>query len=160
MGVGRDVVVRRATAQDAPGLARLRWRWRVDERSQHSELSRESFVDFLTTWTLDHLTRYAVFIAEVDGQLSGMAWLSLNDRVPSPNRLDRRSGDIQSVYVLPDLRGLRVGTQLIEALLQHARDIELRYLTVHSAETAIGFYEKLGFVHDQQWLAYPAEKLA
>jgi hypothetical protein len=26
--------------------------------------------------------------------------------------------------------------------------------------TAIGFYERLGFIHNEQWLAYPEERLA
>ena len=159
MSGGMDVRVRRATAEDAPALARLRWRWRVDELAQEALIERQAFLDFFTTWTIDHLAQYAVFVVEVEGQLAGMAWLHLADRVPSPNHLDRRSGDIQSVYILPEQRGRRAGAQLIETLLQHARNLELRYLTVHSAEAATGFYEKLGFVHEAQWLAYPDAKL-
>ena len=155
-----EIVVRRGTAQDAPALARLRWRWRVEERNEIGDLDKQSFMDFFTTWTLDNLPRYVPFLAEVDGQLAGMAWLALSTRVPSPNALDRRAGDVQSVYVVPELRGHGVGDRLITALLQHVRDIELRSLTVHSAQTAIGFYAKLGFEDDGQWMAYPKDRLA
>lgn len=150
-----DIAVRRATAVDAPALARLRWRWRVDERGQAIAIERESFVDFFATWALDHARTHLAFLAEVDGQVAGMAWLSLVDRVPSPSALDRRAGDIQSVYVIPERRGHGVGTRLIAAVIQHVRDIELVYLTVHSAADAVGFYEKLGFVNNGQWLDYP-----
>ena len=61
--------------------------------------------------------------------------------------------------ILPDLRGSGAGAKLIEALIQYARDVELRYLTVHSARDAVGFYEKLGFVHHEQWLALPDDRL-
>jgi ribosomal protein S18 acetylase RimI-like enzyme len=153
-----EVVVRRATAVDAPALARLRWRWRVEERGETGDIDREPFVDFFEGWTLDHTGSHVPFIAEVDGQIAGMAWLSLGDRVPSPQALDRRSGDIQSVYVVPELRRHSVGARLIAAAVQHARDVELVYLTVHSAVDAIGFYERLGFVDNGQWLAYPLDR--
>lgn len=150
-----DVVVRRGTAEDAPALARLRWRWRAEERGESGDMSRESFVDFFTTWALDHAGNHVPFVAEADGRLAGMAWLALSERVPSPRALDRRTGDIQSVYVIPELRGRGVGDALMAALIRHARAIELGHLTVHSATSAIGFYKKLGFLHNEQWLAYP-----
>jgi GNAT superfamily N-acetyltransferase len=150
-----EILVRRASAVDAPTLARLRWRWRVEERGEDGEIDRQSFVDFFTAWALDHAGRHLAFLAEADGQVAGMAWLSVTDRVPSPQALDRRAGDIQSVYIVPELRRRDVGTGLITAIIAHARDVELVYLTVHSAADAIGFYEKLGFVDNGQWLAHP-----
>jgi GNAT superfamily N-acetyltransferase len=136
-------------------LARLRWLWRVEERGEHGDIDRQSFLDFFTAWTLDHAGGHLAFLAEVDGQVAGMAWLALSDRVPSPRSLDRRAGDIQSVYIVRELRGQGVGARLIAAIVAHARDAELVYLTVHSAADAIGFYERLGFIHNGQWLAYP-----
>jgi GNAT superfamily N-acetyltransferase len=115
-------------------------------------------MDFFTAWTLDHAGRHLPFLAEVDGQVAGMAWLAVTDRVPSPRALDRRAGDIQSVYILPELRGQGVGKRLIAAIVAHARDVELVYLTVHSAPDAIGFYERLGFVDSGQWLAYALDR--
>lgn len=153
-----EILVRRAAPVDAPAMARLRWRWRIEERDEPGLIDRESFVDFFTTWTLDHAGRHLPFLAEVDGQVAGMAWLSVTDRVPSPRALDRRAGDIQSVYVVPQWRGQGVGTRLITAIVAHARDVELVYLTVHSAADAIGFYEQLGFVDSGQWLAYPLQR--
>jgi GNAT superfamily N-acetyltransferase len=111
-------------------------------------------VDFFTTWTLDHRATHLAFLAEVDGRLAGMAWLSLTDRVPTAHTPDRRTGDIQSVYVTPEARGRGVGARLIETILRHARDVELAYLIVHSATGAVGFYERLGFVDNGRWLVY------
>jgi GNAT superfamily N-acetyltransferase len=149
-----DVEVRRAVAVDAPLLARLRWQWRGDERGEVGLVDRESFIDYFTTWTVDHLATHLPFLAEVQGRPVGMAWLVLSNRTPSPTLMDRRAGDVQSVYIAPELRGRGVGAKLMDALLQHARDLELVYLTVHSAATATGFYAKLGFFDDNQWMAY------
>jgi GNAT superfamily N-acetyltransferase len=148
-----DVVVRRATAVDAPLLARLRWQWRGDERGEVGLVSRETFVDYFTTWTVDNLGTHLPFLAEVDGRPVGMAWLVLSSRTPSPTIMDRRAGDVQSVYIVPELRRRAVGTTLMGAVIQHARDLELVYLTVHSAATATGFYARLGFFDDHQWMA-------
>ena len=82
------VVVRKGTAEDAPGLARLRWRWRVEERGEPGD--REMFLDFFTSWVLDHLATHVPFVVEVDDRLAGMAWLMLSDRVPSPGRMPHR----------------------------------------------------------------------
>jgi len=148
------VVVRQGTAADAAELAGLRWRWRVEERGEGGDIDWQSFVDLFTAWADEH-PHHMPFVAAADGVLVGMAWLSLTERVPSPRQVGRRSGDIQSVYVVPELRGAGVGARLIEELLRYAREAGLGYLTVHSAGTAIGFYEKLGFLHNEQWMAYP-----
>lgn len=147
------VVVRKGTAEDAPGLARLRWRWRVEERDEvHGD--RELFVNFFTGWVLDHLATHLPFVVEVDDRLAGMAWLMLSDRVPSPARLDRRTGDIQSVYVLPELRGQGVGTALLNAVVAEARTRELEIVTVHSGAQAVPYYRRTGFDTDGRWLQH------
>jgi GNAT superfamily N-acetyltransferase len=147
------VVVRKGTAQDAPGLARLRWRWRVEERDEpHGH--RDMFLDFFTAWVLDHLTTHVPFVVEVDDRLAGMAWLMLSDRVPSPGTMDRRTGDIQSVYVRPELRGSGVGTALLNTVVAEARTRELEHLTVHSGARAVPYYLRVGFGADGRWLQH------
>lgn len=146
-----DATIRRGTAEDAPALARLRWRWRVEERGeQHWE--REFFLDYFTGWVIDHLNSHVPYVVEVDGRLAGMAWLHLGERIPSPVRMDRRTGDLQSVYVVPDLRNRGIGAQLLAAIVQDARNRELTRLTVHAAERAIPFYRRWGFDPDGAWL--------
>lgn len=144
------ITVRRGTAQDAPALARLNWRWRIEERGQAGP-DQATFVDFFSTWMHDHRTTHLPFVAETEGRLAGMAWLMLASRVPSPTRLDRRTGDVQSVYVVPELRGGGVGTALLDAVLAEARDRELEHVTVHSGERAVSLYLRSGFRDGQRW---------
>jgi GNAT superfamily N-acetyltransferase len=147
-----NVTVRRGTAEDAPALARLRWRWRVEERGATSDVSRESFVDFFTAWVIDHLHTHLPFVVEVDGALAGMAWLMLSDRVPAPGIMYRRTGDVQSVYVVPEHRNAGAGATLMTAVLAEARTRELEFVTVHSSEGAVTMYRRVGFHHDPTWL--------
>jgi len=146
------VTVRRAAAVDAPTLARLRYRWRSEERGEDG-ISRESFVDFYTSWAIDRLASHVAFLVEVDGRAAGMAWLVFGSRAPSPNQLDRRTGDLQAVYVIPELRDAGVGGALLDAILAEARVRELEFLTVHSAQRAVSFYQRAGFTADPTWLS-------
>lgn len=147
------VTVRRATAADAPALGRLRWRWRIEERGE-AGVNRSSFLDFFTAWMLDHRATHLPFLAEVDGRIAGMAWLMLTSRVPSPQFMDRRTGDVQSVYVVPELRDNGVGAALVGAVLKEARDRELEHVTVHSSDRAVPLYLRSGFEDGQRWLQW------
>ncbi|MFI6762568.1 GNAT family N-acetyltransferase [Micromonospora sp. NPDC050417] len=147
------LTVRQATMQDAPALARLNWRWRVEERGQPGP-DRASFLDFFSTWMADHRSTHLAFVAEVEDRLAGMAWLMLASRVPTPTRMDRRTGDIQSVYVVPELRGDGIGAALLDAVLTQARDRELEHVTVHSGERAVSLYLRSGFRDGQRWFQW------
>lgn len=147
------VTVRRATAADAPALARLRWRWRVEERDEPGA-DEASFLESFTAWVIDHLSTHVPFLVEVDGRVSGMAWLMLAARVPNPALIDRRTGDIQTVYVVPELRNSGVGAALLDAVVREARDRELVHVTVHSSDRAVPFYLRSGFKDGQSWLEW------
>jgi GNAT superfamily N-acetyltransferase len=134
-------------------LARLRWRWRTEEGST-AGVDRAWFLDFFTSWILDHMSSHVPFLVEVDGRVSGMAFLMLASRVPNPRQMDRRCGDVQSVYVVPEARNAQVGTALLDTILTEARDRELTVVTVHSSERAVPFYVRAGFKEGQNWLEW------
>ncbi|HEX2772186.1 MAG TPA: GNAT family N-acetyltransferase, partial [Micromonosporaceae bacterium] len=133
------MTVRKARAADAPALARMRWQWLIEKRDE-PPVDRAAFLEFFTSWVIDHLSTHVPFLVEADGRIAGMAWLMLADRVPSPARVDRRTGDVQSVHVVPELRNSGAGAALIDAVLAEARDRELEHVTVHSSERAVPFY--------------------
>jgi GNAT superfamily N-acetyltransferase len=70
------------------------------------------FLRSMTGWVLDHLSTHVPLVAEVDGRISGMAWLALVIRVPSPRLADRRTGALQAVYIVPVVRNQGVGAAL------------------------------------------------
>lgn len=148
-----QVAVRKAMAADAAALAELRWRWHTEEGG-YPGTDRGAFLEFFSTWVNEHLSTHLPFLAKVDDQAVGMAWLMVADRVPGAARRHRRFGDVQSVYVVPELRDRAIGASLLEALLAEARRLELEHVTVHASERAVPLYERSGFQHDDRWLRW------
>ncbi|MFC7547199.1 GNAT family N-acetyltransferase [Plantactinospora sp. GCM10030261] len=135
------MIVRRASAADAAALAELRG---VDG----DKLS--AYAD----WVVAHAETHLPFVAELDEQVVGAAWLLVAPRVPSNESLDRWYGDIQSVEVRAEYRNRGIGSALIAAILAEARARRLLHVTVHSGHRAVDFYLRNGFNHHRRILLW------
>ena len=88
---------------------------------------------------------HTAYLAELDREPIGMAWLAHAERVPEPAALSRRTGDLQSMYVLPAHRGQGVGTRLIQAVITAAATFGLEALSVRAGRRSLPLYKRLGF---------------
>jgi len=139
-----DPIVRWATAADIRAIAALRTRWSPPKAS-FADRDVDEFAGLLRDWVEDAGDRYLCAIAELDGELVGMASLVMFDRVPNPDQPRRLAGDIQSVYVEPEHRGRGLGRQLVELLIDEADRRGIAKLTADSSEEALPLYRRLGF---------------
>ena len=149
--------ITRAGPDDVDDLARLTWLHAAPDEQERQ--SPQAFAGDLARWWGEQQDTHVAFLArEPDGAAIGMAWLALAPRVPRPGTTDRLSGDLQSVFVLPDHRSAGVGAALVAAACDHAERRGAARVTVHSSRLAVPLYERLGFAASPQLLLRPAEQ--
>lgn len=139
-----DAIVRPASPGDLHAVAELRWLWEQENRGR-PDAPLDEFVPRFVDWGKQNQDSHHCFVAAVDGSVVGMAWLAVTPRVPQPRSFERASGDVQCVYVRPELRGGGLGGQLIEAVLGLARELGLERVSVHSSDRAVSAYSRHGF---------------
>ena len=61
------------------------------------------------------------------------------------NPIDTTSALIGRVVVLPEYRGKELGRRVVNEAEAWIRDLGFSHIVVNSRETAVGFYQKLGF---------------
>lgn len=140
---------------DVDDLARLLWLHAAPDEPEQQAV--ESFAVDLAARQSDHRATHFAFVARVGTQVVGMAWVALLPRVPRPGIQLRNSGDIQSVFVIPEKRSQGIGARLVQAATEHALSLGARRVTVHSGRKAVPVYERLGFASSRQLLQSPAE---
>jgi GNAT superfamily N-acetyltransferase len=145
-----------AGEEDVTHLARLLWLHAApDEQARQSV---ESFAVDLAAWWTEHDDSHLAFVARLaESEVVGMAWLAFVPRVPRPGTITRRSADIQSVFVLPEQRGKRIGSALVQAASEHALRLGADHVTVHSGRKAVPVYERLGFASSRELLLRTVE---
>lgn len=139
-----DVTIGPAIPGELPALAGLRWRW-VLENDGAPVVSRDEFVTIFADWALAHSATHHCTVARRGETVIGMAWLATIPRVPSSRAPARASGDVQSVYIVPDERNAGTGGRMLAAVLERAFDTGLERVTVHSTTGAVTAYERAGF---------------
>jgi GNAT superfamily N-acetyltransferase len=148
-----SIDVRHAELSDGDTLARLRWAWRVERKPEtETKFGEAEFLAGFQSWWVDNHDRHVAVVATYRADVVGMGFLSVVGRVPNPGDLQRRHGDLQSVYVAPEHRGQGVGTRVVLELVERAQDLGCDKVTVHAGQTSVPLYERLGFARFERLL--------
>jgi GNAT superfamily N-acetyltransferase len=142
------IVIRRATAADAPAIAALA----VALTEEISTVCgfRQFDLDVAATGTLCRALldegRYLVLLAERDGGLAGFAGLSEGRALYAGGAI----GTLEELYVAPDCRSAGVGAALLNAVHALAGESGWRRLEVCTPplppfERSLAFYERHGY---------------
>ncbi len=136
--------IRPAVDHDLTAVAELRWQW-LFEIDGIPTTTHDEFIPSFVVWARANTSSHRCLVVTCDEAVIGMGWLAITQRVPNPRTPGRTSGDIQSVYVVPDRRGIGFGSELISALVDLAGQLELERVTVHSSRRAVPAYTRRGF---------------
>lgn len=147
------IEIREATRGETAELAKLRWRCTF-ERQPEPDDGLDDYIRSFSAWW-ERREDYMAVVAADGPRLVGVGFLALAARVPVPGALDRRTGDIQSVFVLPDHRGQGIGSSVVRALVEHGRERGCSRVIVHSGRRAVPVYERAGFQRDPQLMLHP-----
>lgn len=138
------VDIRPARSDELAAVAALRWRCELESRTAPAS-TREEFTRRFVEWVGRNTDSHQCLVAVRDATVIGMAWLAVTARVPMPHSPKRASGDVQSVYIVPEERANGVGGRLVTAVLALAREAGLERVTVHSSSQAVSVYARSGF---------------
>ncbi|HSX31702.1 MAG TPA: GNAT family N-acetyltransferase [Candidatus Saccharimonadales bacterium] len=148
-----QITVERATPDDAEAISELlRVTWQATYPNDKAGISREDIrlrtegnngeriPQNIANWRKRIETddgTVAVFVARESGKVVGMA---------APGIIEGRRR-IGAMYVLPDVQGKGIGSQLMEkALAWHGREEDIYLLVASYNDNAIKFYRRFGFV--------------
>jgi len=146
-----EAVIRVARSSDRAALWRAVVELQNYERSLHdSRRPGEAIADAYLEWMLAKARGGgAVLIAEVAGEFAGLAagWIEQEERIQETED-SNRFGFVSDVYVLPEFRGRRVASRLIDCLdpyFRRAGVTRVRIGVLAGNRSARAAYEYSGF---------------
>ncbi len=136
------VEIATAGVEDIADLAKLRAAWTAEE---HSASDDPAFADAFADWAAREMPERRFWIARLGGQPIGMVNLLQVVRMPAPGRVRPSWGYLNNMFVVPEHRSAGVGGQLLDALLDHAKAMDLESIVLSPSEAAVPFYERHEF---------------
>ena len=149
VGIVGRVRVRIAEESDVPDLAWLRAEWR------EVPLTPDFAAEFRAWFSREQASRWWWLASADDEPAVGMINMKLFERMPSPERRASCWGYVGNLFVLPEYRGRGVGGQLIQAVVDKARDEGLARVVLSPSEKSVSFYRRYGFREADELLVRP-----
>jgi ribosomal protein S18 acetylase RimI-like enzyme len=152
-----EAPVRPATEADGEELARLRWEFTLEDHDDPLIETWDEFrARFLARWhEFCRSGRWTVWVAESSdspGQLIGCLWLETVDKVSRPIRHADQMGYITNVYVESASRNVGIGSRLMRAAIEQARERAFHSVFLWPSERSVEFYRRAGLEHPEDGL--------
>ncbi|AHV97392.1 phosphinothricin acetyltransferase [Paenibacillus sabinae T27] len=135
------LTVRPAVSDDITQILRI-YNQGIEERIATLETDAKD-LNYMESWFQEHQGRYRVLVAEKDGQVLG--WASLN---PYSHRCAYNGVADLSIYIGRESRGQGVGSTLLQALEDEAKDRDFYKIVLFTFpfnRLGQGLYRKMGY---------------
>ena len=136
-----EISIRPAGSHDLAAILHI-YNQGIEDRIATLEMDVKD-MNYMHNWFQQHQQRYAVIVAESEGQIVG--WASLN---PYSQRCAYDGVADLSVYIAREHRGKGVGSILLEQLEQLARNNNFHKIVLFTFpfnQVGQGLYHKLGY---------------
>ena len=148
----------RATIDDVPELARLRWELYAEQNGDPTEPVQayvERFASFARTALTSH--EWRAWVARTDDGLVGALWLHTVHRVPVPGKRAGPIGYLTNVYVTPEHRNAGIGGEMLDQITAWCRSEGYSAVIVWPTERSRPFYRRGGFTRPEEPLVIDLE---
>ena len=144
-----DMIIRRAVEADIPVIDKLLYQ----VHKIHSDIRPDLFNKGTKKYTDEELKSIIadeltpVFVAEMDGMVSGYAFCIHQQHINDNNLTDIRTLYIDDLCVDEALRGMHVGRALYDHVISYARENGYYNVTLNvwaGNDSAMRFYESVG----------------
>jgi GNAT superfamily N-acetyltransferase len=128
---------------------------RFDFHTEDGEPTSQSFEEFSENYgrflsgALESGQWY-VWVAEFGGEVVSHIFTFVVPKVPRPSETAACWGYLTNVYTVPSHRGLGVGTELLNKVIDWAKTKHLELLLVWPSEDSMAFYERSGFKSNEE----------
>ena len=137
-----NAATRLAGREDLESLGYLRWQF--DHEGQEDG-DPEARLQFIADFVESQDDRLFHWLAEVNGETVAVMSIRKVKKVPKLGALDRYWGYLTNCYVLPDYRNQGIGTELLSAVTNWAKEEQLELLIVWPSDRSCPFYDRAGF---------------
>lgn len=140
-------MIRLATHDDIEQLIQMRWDFTYEDNDATPKVDWEGYHRECEQFLQQALQgdRWYIWVAEIDNIVVSHIYVELIDKVPRPGRVTHPFGYVTNVYTRPEYRGQGIGSKLLSAIEQWAREINLEFLIVWPSSTSVNFYERNGY---------------
>ena len=138
---------RRAAADDAELLARMRLEMRKERETSACALSEAEFLRCNVEFFREHLAAgdFISFLAFDGGEAAACSGLSLQVHPPTYENPSGKSGYVTNMFTRPAWRHRGLAKQLVDRLAEAARAAGCAKLYLNASQMGRPLYEKYGF---------------
>jgi GNAT superfamily N-acetyltransferase len=154
-----ELSIRRATADDADDLTRLRLAMQMELFATDGRgASPDEIVEHNRQYFREHLPAgdFVAFVAEVDGEIAGTGGIVVYRAPPTQGNPTGIEGYVMNMYTVPGHRGYGIATRLLDHLVEHVRGLGGRRAWLRASDSGRPVYHRYGFRGDDpHYMLYP-----
>lgn len=144
------MIYRAATEKDFPQLAEMRWDFRQESSEEMAVVGKPEFIEKCLNFLQTESGNYVYWIAENDGEIVSHIFVNRIKLVPRPCRINDSFAYVTNTYTKPEFRGKGIGAELLQRVIDWAKEEDFELLLVYPSEESINFYRRLGFENDKE----------
>lgn len=150
------MIIRLAEMKDVDQLIKMRWDFTIE----HDEIKKNSSFPYFEQECHSFFEKaftngqWFAWVVEVEGKIVSHIYIELIQKVPRPGRVTHPFAYMTNVYTVPEYRNMGIGSKLLSFINDWIKENEYEFVIVWPSDEAIPFYQKNGYVYNQESLEY------